>query len=325
MPQVVYPSELEIQGPLLISAGALAELDKVLSEELPKLAEAQSQFIAEKVNAKLNSMPTFMLRNEAMVQERKKQYTKDITEALTTQTTLVTLHFSDDSELKAQSFSEAANHERLSERTAVGFEVHARSGKVQAHMECFKRRYGTRLILEVSPSYETGRELFIALRRWVKNIEAPWWQRLWYQVGATGLLFGLATIGIALGALGTTNIIPSSSYYRHQADDLAKTGIKTQEDERKAVQLLLAIEARSAPPSQHPLFTKRLDFALAALVLICLVAAFPPRLVVGLGHGEASLKYWRWWIKFVSVSVPGFVFAAFVLPYLVETIKRLWS
>ena len=326
MPQVVYPNEFEIDGPILISAEALAELDKAISEALPKLAETQSQFIAEIVNTKLNALSPVMVKNERYFEERKKKYNEEATAVLTTQTAKVTLRFSDGSELQAQSFAEAANHERLTERTAIGFEVHARSGKVQAHMECFKRTFGTRLSLEVSPSYEAGRDLFIALRRWVKDIEAPWWQRLWHKLGVPGFVIVMLSFALAVGMLQASAFVPSSSYYRHQADELAKTGVKTPENERRALELLLAIAAKSpTPPDQRPLNSRKLGFLLAGLVLILLIAVFPPKLVIGLGHGEASLKYWRWWIRIVSVSVPGFFLTGFVLPYLIDTIKRLWS
>ena len=43
MPEVIYPSELEIKGPILISSDALSSLDDIFSEALPKVSEAQLQ------------------------------------------------------------------------------------------------------------------------------------------------------------------------------------------------------------------------------------------------------------------------------------------
>jgi hypothetical protein len=327
MPQIIYPNELEIQGPILIGEEALFELDRAISEALPKLAETQSQLIEEEVNARLLALPRVVRTNQKFMEERRQRFTEEITAAFAKQEMLVKLHFSDDSELHERSFREAAKHERLSERTVMGFEVNARSGKVRAHVECFNRRLGSRLTLEVSPSYEAGRDLFIALRRWVKNIEAPFWQRKWHQLGGGGVLVVATLMAMLLATFQIVLLLPSSSYYRHQAEELAKTGVKTPENEKKALELLLMIAARSSPPpSQSPWRNKRFILVLVGLAFVLLVAAFPPKLVIGLGHqGEARLKHWRWWIKFVSVTVPGFLITGFFLPYVIDAIKRLWS
>jgi hypothetical protein len=56
MPEVVYPSELEVDGPILIGADALEELDKTISEALPKIAETQVQLLPELVNKRSRSV-----------------------------------------------------------------------------------------------------------------------------------------------------------------------------------------------------------------------------------------------------------------------------
>src|SRR5258706_1711545 len=104
-----------------------------------------------------------------------------------------------------------------------------------------------------------------------------------------------------------------------QARELLKSGVNASND-KKALEILLAIEsgyeAPPSPPSSSPRISRRSTALVIGTFLCCLIFSFPPRSVLGIGRGEKVLQRWNWWLKFISVSVPGYLASIYLWPRL---------
>jgi hypothetical protein len=135
MPDVIYPSALVVEGPILISIDDLGALDSLIADAAPKISEAQRQMIPELVGEKIRDYVSIYKPKEVS-ESLRNDYTKRITERLAIVDTEVTVHLSDQSVVKGKSFKEAVKHERLSEKYVLSFESKVEIGDVKATIDC---------------------------------------------------------------------------------------------------------------------------------------------------------------------------------------------
>jgi ABC-type Fe3+ transport system permease subunit len=190
---------------------------------------------------------------------------------------------------------------------------------VRASLEVGK--YSDHLRLTTSPeSSQHARELFVTLRNWAVTHQPPLWQRLW------GHLYGVHWFIWLSILVGVMPFLPSASegvehLVRSQAQELLRDGL-SQEEVLRAVELLLISTAKWAPnvkPIALPAWYKVVLFGgLAASVML----SIRPKVIVGVGRGRQVLDRWRWWMKFVGVTIPGLLFGSFIWPWLSERITE---
>ena len=150
-------------------------------------------------------------------------------------------------------------------------------------------------------------QLFIALRTWATDVQAPTWQRLWNRSVDRGYVYFVVIIfvGFSLSALGAHSIAsrPGSRYMK-EAHALLDKGV-SQGDISKAVEITLALQSNYNPdPVEVPVWILWLDLA---AVLIAVMLWIRPSLEIGLGKGKRRMGYWKLWTGFVAVSLPSFI------------------
>ena len=123
--------------------------------------------------------------------------------------------------------------------------------------------------------------------------------------------------------LSTPIILTSSeeanavSTAKTEAHTLLNQGISKNEVP-KAIEILLRMESKfvtenTTAPAPTPRWYMWLLFAGGIAVFI---AGLRPRLIIGIGRGAQKLDAARLWLKFVSVILPGLIFAIILVPYL---------
>jgi hypothetical protein len=113
---------------------------------------------------------------------------------------------------------------------------------------------------------------------------------------------------------------PGPDDARHrQAHKLLQEGVN-ENNERKAIELLLAIESQFPleGPRWHPGRTYwgiviAVDLALAMLL-------FCPTIVIGVWDGKRKLARWKRWITTVTVSVPALIFTTVLWPLILRVL-----
>ncbi|HEV2395717.1 MAG TPA: hypothetical protein VGS27_02085 [Candidatus Sulfotelmatobacter sp.] len=319
MPEVIYPTSCRLRGPFLLSSEILTNLDRIVAEQKPILIGLRekriNEYIAERVlEAKQEGMA------DPELESRKKYWTDYAQQTVAEFSCELTVQFSDDTRLEADSFAEALAHSEFSSVPAEGFDLSLKCGSIELHLEA-ESNFETDMSLKVTPSNAEGaKKLFADVRRWMRTVQAPLWQQWWCYLGhARYFVWGPAMMMIIIAlsvALGGTD----DNYYKKQARELLQQGV-TQNNQSKAIEILLALESKASAPTAHRLGHWYWFFFIGIFVM-GLILSYPPKLVLGLGRGDDKIKYWRAWTKFVFIVVPTFIATNFLWPYLSDLVKK---
>lgn len=315
MPELIYPTSTELRGPILISAASLKELDGILAEQMQTLRDLQKQMVEEAV-AKETREKSF---DKEDIEQIKDRVLKGF---LGENHTSLVVYLSNGSRLKTHSFEEAAAHAEVSRNLATSFDLEMQCGKTTLRMHAESTSFGTELSLDVSPSSsEAAVNVFSAIRRWLRKIQAPRWQQWWCAAGHLWFAIWMVFFFAVAIVLAVSQGDSESNYYKEQARQLVKKGV-TPDQPQKAIETLLALQGGSPAPTEHRA-GNWFWFFLIGGIIVCFILSYPPKLVLGLGVGEDRIGYWRTWTRFVFVIVPTFVASNFLWPVVSEGIKRL--
>lgn len=176
--------------------------------------------------------------------------------------------------------------------------------------------------LKVSPErLPESRETFAGLKDWIDSNQPTKWQQHWTRIASlmwAVLLFGFLGVTFTYAVLGS-----SPSPYHAQATSLLKQGISAT-NELKAVETILALQSGASATGLNKPVPIWWFGALGLGLLACAVASIQPNAHLAIGKGVSLVKRWRLWIKFITITVPSFVFASFVSPWLVSLIQKLF-
>jgi len=236
------------------------------------------------------------------------------------------VNLKDGGKVEGKSFSELATVARVHQEVPAGFAFKAVYGRTT--VEVVMKAWGNRT-LEIAASGEDlvfVEEVFGKLQGWASDIRPSRWLQLWLDNASfAGFLIYMWCMSSILlfGLISAPH--PGPSIVRQQAWTMAKQGV-TQANQAKALELLLSIqsgyEPASAPTVQH--FPGLQFYAYFAVGLFVLIAfRIPPRGAIGIWGGKRSLERQRQWVQFVTVSVPGFVLSAAILPMIARLLG--WS
>jgi hypothetical protein len=320
MPELIYPTRVAIGAPILISATSLKELDELLDGQLPALLKAQDELIPTRVEERLERIVGGLGYSDERLDKKRKEYEKDIREELFGRDRRVLhIRLSDGRRLDARSFEEAAAHPEVQRSVASGFVLEVRCGIVSVALEA-RSRFLTELTLDVSPSnYEPARNLYSSLERWVRSVEAPTWQRWWSRLSWGSFSFFMWAF-IASLVWGASVDSGTKQHYKEEAHKLIEQGV-TPDKQQKALETILALESDySKPISYSP--GRWFWFFLITGTMATAILAYPPKLELGIGRGEARVERWQRWMKFVFIAIPAFVASNFVWPWLSDVIRK---
>jgi hypothetical protein len=321
--EVIYPTSLNVNGPLLLSSDALKQLDSILTQHQPVLVELRSKRIEQYVSERALQAKQEGVTDEDL-EKRKKPWMEYAREAVPEFSRNLTVSFSDGSRLEATSFAEALAHSGFSTAVANGFELRVACSSLRMSLAADSDSYDTSMKLRVSPSNAEGAtNLFADVRRWMRTVQTPWLQQRWCALGHARYFVWGAFALIVLAALSFSIGNKDEYYYRKQAQDLIQQGVSSS-NQGKAIETLLALESKASAPTSHALSHWYWFFFIGTFA-VALILSYPPRLVLGLGSGDDKIKLWKAWTKFVLVVVPTFVASNFLWPHISEIVKKWFS
>lgn len=310
MSNFVYSTQITFDGPWLIDREALLHLGKTIEAISAKFASANKELVDSKLNLILERYPREESdkKREELLEEMNQEYAMK---------RKVTLSCSSSKYVEDESIEQLLSLPEMLDESPTDIEVEIKTRQRSAQIKLGNRLFGgSKLSISTSPETdELAREAFVELQQWAVANQVPLWQRFWANnYGTIVWLWFCALVVIA------TLFIPSKSDYiekevRPDVIQILKNGISIDEMPG-AIELLLRNEFKvPKTEAQQPLpFWFKIYF-FGGLVA-CLVLYFRPSLVIGIGRNEQRIKRWRWWAKFVGISLPGLIFTAFILPYL---------
>lgn len=285
MPRLIYPTSLEISGPVILSRDALRELDELVRTQVARLRKQEQSPAGKLAGCK----------------------------------TSVVVLFANGSRIVGSSFDDIEAHLEAAQNVPSGFSLTVESGLVTATVESDEIYHN--LKVEVTPSTSEAATIFYsAMRQWAQRMKPPFWQKWWLTIVISPWIVWILWIGLAgFTWVGVANS-SGNEYYKEQARQLVEKGITT-DNQLKALQTLLAIQSDYSTTQQH--LGRWFWFFLFGGSLVMLVLSYPPKIVIGLGRGEKRVILWQKWLKFVFVVVPSFVASNILWPIVSEAIKRL--
>jgi hypothetical protein len=183
-------------------------------------------------------------------------------------------------------------------------------------------KYGA-LDLSVSGEGTLAEEIFAKLQDWASDIKPKRWLQIWHAYAFFAGMFLYVWCIVAIVAFGQiSGPKEGPSIIRQQAREMARQGV-TQTNQTRALELLLSIESGYEPtpsPMIRDFPDMRFYIYFAAGLFVLIFACIPPSGALGLWRGKSSIQVQQRWIRFVSVSVPGFIGGSILLPFVLRAL-----
>jgi hypothetical protein len=293
--RIVHPTNASVAPPLLIEEGQLLALDKVLDD-----------FIEDR-------------------EDRSTERTKRS----------VILYLSAGRTVKSTRFGDAIKQPNIGTEEPLGFRVQLEFGRMKATISLTKLvrnvvqptsptqfqvvQESQKLDFSVEPSdHQAAPELFGLIENWATDLAPSAMMRNWvkYRPGFVILLVCWLFCGWLYPHVNTKGTV--ADQYRDEAARILNDGI-TEKNERRALEMVLAIQADIPPPPGHiswrPTRAYWGRYGLGAVIL--LVLSCSPTVVIGVWKGKATLRAWHRWNRFVLFSVPGTMFLTLIWPKII--------
>src|ERR1019366_3681289 len=210
-------------------------------------------------------------------------------------------------------FTDTFNKPEIQNETPTVFKFETRCGTCELKIE-MPSFSPDRLQISVSPQeLDLSAEVFVKLKLWAEKKQQPTWQRYWQKSSGIHwplwvLVVFLPWVAWSLFVIGSKD--PAREQVKEEARHLLQKGLK-KEEERRAIELILAISCGYPEPTWNPLTTVFPRWWLVFSTFTFLISvcwSFPPATVIGVGTGSVILTRRKKWLAFVR-----FLFITFAL------------
>jgi hypothetical protein len=317
---------MTVYGPWLLDVAQLRELDKVLLNVWDGLCQYREKAIRRDVREILDerrSRGLQLVNGDEEDEELLESITKQVSRNSSNfrEAKEITLFLNGERKLKVDSFEEALDHAAVSDTKAYGFIASMEVKDIEVSL-IFDGNY-SKVALKVSPErLPESRAAFALLKNWIDSNQPRKWQQHWLTL--VSLMWALLILG-CFGCVSFYTFLAGTppSPYRTQAAELLKQGV-TVTNQLKAVETILALQSGASPAGVYRAIPVWWFAAFGLGFVACSFFSVQAKPNLAIGKGETLVKRWRWWVKFITVGVPSFVFASFISPWLVSFIKTLF-
>lgn len=310
MADFIYSTSYKRAGPWLVDTKALERLDEIIEQEYKRIMQAEdSRRVQEAREAVLSGLRAGERLSEDELEQRIQKRLDPISNY--EKRRVIRLRFDDKTKLESSSIAEAKRHPDIGNRHVKYLEIDLQYGRIECRLDL--PEYSDELALTVKPEKSAvARDVFASFRDWARSLEARGWLRYWNP--ALFWFIWMLALWISLAVMAAMASTPLRA--KVEAHQLLDKGI-SKGDELKALTLLLSIESDYNSPGSRSTtnhWTIWLAVGLLCALLICALLSFKPKVVIAIGAGEAAIGRWRAYIKFVSWTLPVWIFLTFILP-----------
>jgi len=326
MAKVSYPTTRTIKGPLLVEIAHLEALDQIFEVHLARMREYKETRIKELVARKVRKLVLEGNLKEERAKSYEEQYTKDLRNDYEfRESRSVSLYLTKGREIEAARLPEAMSQPVGEDEVVVGLSASMRVGDLKARVE-IADRWSTELTVKVEPNdNEVAQGLFGSLSNWASGIETPKWQQKWLEFK------WLAEILLVMFLIVASIFVPFSNWSeagksaaKEEARKLLAAGQVNDDNEKHAIELLLAIESDYRPSSisAPPLGLKYWGYV-SLIAIVGLSITIYPSICIGLWKGRRRLRVWRLWMRTLTIGIPTLVGLNVLVPWLLHWMKLL--
>ncbi len=359
MVEYIYSLKAGIGGPLLLNRDKLFELDQILDGIWKELETWRQQEIAQETEAYVNERVAEDIKGASRVlsgadlEKKRKEYDNaeyraglaegygETLMARNRPSREVTVSCGPGRTIEAHFLREIDDKLAMDSLTAksIFFSLYSANRQVSISIE-------DGVGIGVSPEAdEKSHTMFLKLKSWAESVRPNVRVRLWcsqaaqYVVGLFMVFFVIGVVGILTDQVTTQ---PGKEATKEEARKLIAEGI-TPSNQSEALRVILSLESESypqqpaanAPDQKTPTTTpgpevgprttvkKVIQGLFLALLGVSVIVCLPPKTRLGLGAGQARVERTRKWINTVTVTLPSWVVASFILPWLTKIIQAI--
>jgi len=314
---LIYHTQLTVNGPWLIDSKALKELGEIIDRSWLRFEKLKEDAIKSQVAGEINGRsykdPEDRKTDEAEIEERIRRYYGAHGKS-------ITLSLKDNKSYRAESIQAALTEADLLSEESNGLAIELRNDQLQAMVDVDKLD----LRIRTSPPTDAfAREIFVTLREWAEKNKAPLWQRLWRYVVPFHWVAWLLILSFS-GLIHSASRLSAGSQRGGEAVKLLEGGL-AEEELNKAIELLLRSEFGIVTSSNSDSLPSWFFAIICIGFVVAMILSFRPKLAIGIGKGNTKIAIWRRWLRFISITVPGLVFAGFLWPHIVKLIKGFFA
>jgi hypothetical protein len=319
MSEVVYSTNLELEGPWMLDRAALCELDEILKKIHDQLAER----VEQKVESDLDEY--LRLRNpEDNDYEGSKQNKKEYLENIHKLEAYVGFGVSKNKKIVDKTIENILITPEFSDESPVSFEA-----KYELHTDGFKQiqvelnsgySIRPRLSITLFPSTDhLIREAYAELKTWAQKHEPSLLLKMWAKARFVAWFIWGQLVVFTL--IAYASVLSAELQYENKAKVLLENGL-SDEEALEALELVLRDQYNIpyVEPTQIDFSPGWWELALLVGLVICLIVTVRPPLILGVGKDEKKLRHWKGWIKFVSVGLPLFLLTSVIVPLVLKNI-----
>lgn len=321
MAKIIYPKKADGRGPWLIDHEQLIELNELIDEEFHVFEEYRDKIIKDKVKKELDAHKAVTGNEEGFDAEQiATEFRQSDDLKIRKQ---ITIDFESGKRMYVDNLIEATKVPAIEDDLVSNLLIEIRFKNYNFSIEFKDSEYGYKsnyLFIKI-PQLDiiNAQNIHNKIEFWKKKYQPPTWQRIWfYKIGkiASVLIF----IFIALVIVFLSFSVDSSrrDEINDEYKELVKGGVQ-KEEETKALELLLfkSFESELANDFINVNFNsvynnKILKFNFYLIIISCILM-FRPKFQIAIGKGENYVKYWKFYIKIIFITLPGAIIIDLIL------------
>jgi hypothetical protein len=331
MAEIIHSTKIRPEGPWLIDRVQLLEWDRIVDTEWKKLLKDREDLINIEVDNELSHHKSRLWGDEKdsfNEEKTRDKIRKDLSESYKFKAeNILVIHLEGNRRATAASFEEAFRDPALLNERSIGFTQYMSINDIECQLTV--PYYKTSLELKVSPDQDkAAKGLYAALRSWVDNVKAPFWQQLWIVTNSMKAQWVLGIVVLMLSFLWLGAFAPDTSADARNlrskaATEILKAGI-SETNQFKALELILSYESGAIPSLKTFMVPSWFLWLLCGGVPVCLAFSFTPTVILGIGKGENSIRKWKMWMTFVGITFPLWIVGTFIAPKAVSFLQGLF-
>ncbi|GAA3950997.1 hypothetical protein [Hymenobacter algoricola] len=296
MGQLHIPGDRDLKGPWFIGTKELEELDVILAFADAKFRELHERYYEEKTAQILKDYPAFTLET---AQELSRNQTKVVPAK-------VSLLLSDKSTLHDTTVKGILKDARLKNLFPVEIALSVGDYRDQFTLQLGKN-YGSDFRLKVNSADNSIQEdILYKVEEWVEKYQPTRPNRIWktwaYIIGCIGV-----TLLSFSGASIVEKVKPDfKAEYTKDINQIIKTGVN-KNNEAKAMELMLKYTTNYVPENvveKTRINKNAIRYTLVGVALL-MAGIFHPKTVIGVGRNKPYLEVYKWYTRFMVVTIPG--------------------
>jgi hypothetical protein len=306
MVKVIVNKDIRESGPFLIDSTGLEELDNLLDTGWEKIRKIKNEIVEQRIEQEKIKYSSISL--EKLENSIRKTY------PIASDKISCIIEFKSGKIIEAISFKEIMSQPELKDETPISAKIERNCGLARVDI-----RVGPdELVVTLESDDINLNDLHYELKKWVDKFKPNPFLIIWKTVKQYHwplfVLFALVCL-----LLYTPSYKVYKSILEKQAVEILKNGVDST-NYHKALHLLLAYETGYCPENIKPQMVGDIRYGKIFVIglLLCIVLSFMPKNIIGIGKGSQKIKIWKWWIKFIYISVP----VAIGLPIIIEKIQN---